>query len=116
MTALMWITFCAALSTGPETVQFEGIIEHIHTIPGEGPPYLEVRHDGELTKVILGSMRYLLEQNFKPKTGDRVKVTGFRVDTRFYAARIYLPRQDKTLELRDSGGRPVWRGRGAMRR
>lgn len=116
MTCLLWITLFPGLWAQPATVQLVGTVEHIHTVAGEGMPFLEVRHDGHVTKVILGSMRYLLEQDFQPKTGDKIKVTGFWGDGRFFGSRIYLPRQDKTLELRDSEGRPVWRGRHLMRR
>lgn len=49
------------------------------------------------TKVISGSVRYLMERDFNPKANDEVVVIG-----------VTLPAHGKVLKLRDGDGRPVW--------
>jgi hypothetical protein len=71
------------------------------------------------TKVIQGSVRYLMEQDFNPKAGDEVVVQGHKMNDDVAAIRATPPAQGKVLKPTDAGGRPVWmkgRYRGPMRK
>lgn len=97
---------------GPK-VEFAGQVAKIQLVRGQGMPYLEVDRDGKSVKVILGSMRYLMSNDFNPKAGERIQVEGFQQDDgTVFAKTITLPDEDKSLELRRDNGQPVWqRGR-----
>ncbi len=98
-------------------VELKGKVEKVQMIPGQGMPYLQVRTAQGTARVMLGSMRYLMEQDFNPKAGDEVVVKGYRVQDMVVAVTVTLG--NKVLRLRDERGRPVWmRGRrgGPMRK
>jgi hypothetical protein len=97
---------------GP-VVELKGTITKVQTVRGRGMPCLEVEQDGEKTTVHLGSMRYLLQQDFSPKAGEQIEVEGFRRDDDEVVAKsVRLPEQDKLLKFRDDDGTPLWqRGR-----
>jgi hypothetical protein len=78
--------------------------------PREGMPAIVVDADGITTVVVLGSMRYLMEQNFNPKAGEQVKVKGYKLPDAVLAIEVKLPAENVTLKLRDEGGWPLWRG------
>jgi hypothetical protein len=75
-------------------------------------PSLEVKTaEGRAWKVWLGSMRYLVEQDFNPKAGQEVSVKGFQeADQEVTASSVTLTATKQTIRLRDESGRPVWRG------
>ena len=83
--------------------------------PGEGMPGLVVDVDGTSTNVILGSMRYLMEQDFNPKAGVQVEVKGYKVPGSVVAIDVRLPAENISLKLRDENGWPLWRGGGCPR-
>lgn len=94
-------------------VTIEGKIRKVQLAMGQGMPYLDVESsDAKVTKVYLGSMRYLMEQNFNPKAGAEVTVKGYKLDPEVIAITVTLPGEKKTLKLRDENGFPVWRGPG----
>jgi len=95
---------------GNPKVELKGKIEKIQLAMGQGMPYLEVRTASNTVRVALGSMRYLMEQDFNPKAGDEVAVTGYKVNDGVVAITVTLPGSDKVLKLRDDAGRPVWMG------
>ena len=95
---------------GSPKVELKGRIEKIQLAMGQGTPYLEVRTADKSLRVALGSMRYLMEQNFNPKAGDEVAVTGYKVDDLVVAITVTLPATGQVLRLRDEAGRPVWMG------
>ncbi len=76
--------------------------------PGSGMPQIEVKTGNATVVVMLGSMRYLMENNFAPKAGDEITVKGFRTGDTIVASRVELAR-GRPLELRDKDGRPLWR-------
>jgi hypothetical protein len=80
--------------------------------PGEGVPGFVMDVDGTATTVILGSMRYLMEQNFNPKAGAQAQVKGYRLPAKAVAIELRLPAENVTLKLRDENGWPLWRGGG----
>ncbi len=99
----------APIANAPK-VDLKGTITKVQATPGEGMPSLELRSGGKTTRVILGSMRYLMEQDFNPKAGDEAAVHGYQVDGDVIAISVTV--RGKTLRLRDEDGRPVWmRGR-----
>jgi hypothetical protein len=108
----------APIASNP-VVEMKGKITKIQTAPGQGMPFLEMESDRGTTKVLLGSMRYLMQQNFNPKAGEEVVVKGYKTTDLVVATEVTLPGENKTLKLRDDKGRPVWmggrRGRGGMR-
>lgn len=97
----------ARISSKP-TVEMRGKIVRVQTAMGQGMPFLEVKDDaGAVTKVWLGSMRYLVEHNFNPKAGESIEVKGYKMDGAVTAIRVTI--NGKTLQLRDSEGYPLWR-------
>jgi hypothetical protein len=93
-------------------VELKGKIERVQAARGQGMPRLEVKQGSRTVVVLLGSMRYLIEQDFNPKVGEDVEVKGYRAGDEVIAATVRLPAQGKTIRLRDENGRPVWmRGR-----
>ena len=99
---------------GNPKVEIKGRIEKIEITMGEGMPYLRVKTATGTEQVILGSVRYLLEQDFNAKAGDDVVVKGYKVAGTIVAITVTLVSKGKVLKLRDDEGRPVWRrGRNA---
>ncbi len=96
--------------TANPSVELKGKIEKVQIAPGQGMPFLEMQGQDGTVKVVLGSMRYLMQQNFSPKAGDEVIVKGYKVADQVIAASITLVAADKTLRLRDDNGRPLWMG------
>ena len=94
-------------------MEVTGTIAKVQAVRGQGMPYIEVESGGQTTRVHLGSMRYLLQNNFSPASGEKVEVEGFRRnDNEVVAKSVRLVKQNKTLKLRDDDGRPLWqRGR-----
>ena len=91
-------------------VDIKGSISQVHLAPGEGMPYLEVKSGTEATKVYLGSMRYLIAENFNPKAGQEIAVKAYKLKEAVVAIQVTLPGEKKTLKLRDEKGWPLWRG------
>lgn len=96
-------------NTGP-VVEIKGVIKQVNIGRGQGMPNLDVQHAGGVTKVQLGSMRYLIAENFNPKAGQQVVVKGFKSTDVVLAIEVTLPAEKKALKLRDEQGRPLWRG------
>jgi hypothetical protein len=102
---------------GNPVVDVKGTIEKVQIVPGQGMPFLDVNTPKGQVKVFLGSMRYLMQENFNPKAGEPVEARGYRLDdTRVVGIRVELPASKKTLRLRDEHGWPLWMGgrRGPM--
>lgn len=91
-------------------VELKGTVERVQAAPGQGMPYLVVKDQkGALQRVMLGSMRYLLEHDFNPKAGSAAVVSGFQVGDVIYARSVSLPGEKTVIELRDEKGVPLWR-------
>jgi hypothetical protein len=98
---------------GNPVVNLSGRITKVDAFrPGSGMPALVMDVDGAATTVILGSMRYLMQQNFNPKAGAEVQVKGYKLPASVVAIEVRLPADGTTLRLRDEKGWPVWRGGG----
>lgn len=93
---------------GAPVVDFKGTVERVEIARGRGMPSLEVRKGEETVRVFLGSMRYLMEQNFNPKAGAEVAIKGYQLEKSVVA--ITVTAGGKVLRLRDENGRPVWMG------
>jgi hypothetical protein len=91
-----------------ELVEVKGKIARVQIAAGQGMPYLEIETRPKATKVLLGSMRYLMEQNFSPKAGEEVQVRGYRLNDLVVAITVKPVGEGKTLVLRDEKGWPVW--------
>jgi hypothetical protein len=89
----------APISASPK-VEVKGKIEKIHISRGQGMPSLDVRTGDKTVSVALGSMRYLLEQDFNPKAGEEVAVTGYKRNDGIVAITVTLPATGKVLKLR----------------
>ena len=94
-------------------VEFRGVIQSVQLVRGDGTPAIVVKTEGATVRVFLGSMRYLMEQDFNPKAGEEVLVRGFKANEEdVYAISVTLTAGNKTVHLRDEEGRPLWqRGR-----
>jgi hypothetical protein len=91
-------------------VQIAGRVTRVDAFrPGEGMPGMSVDVNGAATRVLLGSMRYLIEQDFNVKAGDEVRVKGYKLATAVVAIEVRLVDGGKTLKLRDENGWPLWR-------
>jgi hypothetical protein len=101
---------------GNPIVNINGKIKRVDASrPGERMPGLVVNVDGTSTTVLLGSLRYLMEQDFNPKAGAEVQVKGYKLPASVVAIEVRLPAENVTLKLRDENGWPVWRGGGCPR-
>ncbi len=89
-------------------VELTGTIARVQVTPGQGMPMIEVSTSKGSVKVVLGSMRYLLQQNFNPRAGEPVQGKGYQVNQDVVAIRVELPESETGLVLRDENGRPVW--------
>jgi hypothetical protein len=103
------------LASAPK-VEVSGKIEKVQISMGQGMPYLDVKTKDGTRKVWLGSMRYLMEQNFNPKAGDEIQVSGYAQNEGILASKVTLPGRKTTLLLRDERGFPLWRGGGYGKR
>lgn len=94
-------------------IEVRGRISRVAVGFAQGMPSLDVVAEGRTWKIWLGSMRYLLENDFNPKAGQRVTVIGFPASEQsaeLFAARIILlDGSRRTLRLRDENGWPLWR-------
>lgn len=99
----------APIASNP-VVTLEGTIQKVQIDRGQGMPYLEVQSGEKTTKVYLGSMRYLMQQNFNPKAGTPASIKGYQMNSDVIAITVSLPRENKMLRLRDENGFPVWGG------
>jgi hypothetical protein len=93
-------------------VELRGTIERVRIVRGEGMPFLELRDRNGTHRVLLGSMRYLIEKNFNPKAGAEAVVRGFQTTDMILAIRVELSSEKKSIQLRTEDGIPVWRGGG----
>lgn len=95
-------------------VEVSGTITRVQIALGQGMPYLEVKTAKDVVKLYLGSMRYLVQENFTPKAGDVLEAKGYKMGDSVVAIRVELPASKKVLKLRDENGWPLWMG--GMRR
>jgi hypothetical protein len=96
-------------------VDVRGTIAKVQIAMGQGMPFLEVTTAQGPVKLYLGSMRYLIQENFTPKAGEALEAKGYKVNKEsIVAIRIELPGTKKVLKLRDEHGWPLWMG--GMRR
>ncbi|MDZ4800491.1 MAG: hypothetical protein SGI92_20225 [Bryobacteraceae bacterium] len=92
-------------------VQIRGRITRVNSFgPQYGMPSIQVDANGTTTKVVLGSIRYLMEQNFNARVGTEVQIKGYQLPDFVVAIEIRVPAENKTIKLRDQNGWPVWRG------
>lgn len=107
------LTALASLDPGAmRRIELKGVIEVVNVEMKGGPPSLTVKaDDGKQWTVFLGSIRYLIDQNFNPKAGQRMEASGIVYDDgQLVASQVTLPEVRKTVRLRDAEGRPLWRG------
>ena len=101
---------------GNPVVNVIGRITRVNAFrPGQGMPAIVLDVEGTSTTVLLGSMRYLMENNFNPKAGAPAQVKGYKMPDFIVAIEVRLPAEGLTLKLRDENGWPLWRGGGCPR-
>lgn len=93
--------------SGQPLVEMKGTVSKVSAVPGQGMPYLEMRSGSETVKISLGSMRYLMQNDFNPKAGDAIEVKGYKMEDGVVAAEVSLA-GGKPLKFRDTQGRPLW--------
>jgi len=109
------LTTVSALAQTPEQapiasqpkVELKGTVSKVSAAPGQGMPFLDMRSGQETVKVYLGSMRFLMQNDFNPKAGDAIGVKGYKMKDGVVAIEISLAGA-KPLVFRDSEGRPLW--------
>lgn len=90
-----------------EKVELKGSVLRVSAAPGQGMPTLDMKSGNETVTVSLGSMRYLLENDFNPKAGDPIEVKGYKMKEGVLAIEVTLADR-KPLAFRDAQGRPLW--------
>ncbi|WP_262562622.1 hypothetical protein [Acaryochloris sp. CCMEE 5410] len=77
--------------------------------------HLQLRADEGNVEIRLGPTWYFEEQNFIVQKGDKITLTGSRVEVDNQPAVIAaaVTKADVTLKLRDQEGIPVWSNWGA---
>jgi hypothetical protein len=93
---------------GSPMVEIKGKVSKVRISPGKGTPSVTVRTGSEEQEIWLGSMRYLMAQDFNPKVDDEIVVKAYKAPNGLIAATVTLG--NKTVRLRDDQGRPMWRG------
>lgn len=109
-------------------VTVQGQVEKVETMsrqgrqggegrPGQQAQVVHLKTDQGTLLVHLGPGKFLEKQQFAPKAGDTMTVTGSKLTTGkgdvILAAEVKSG--DKTLTLRDAQGVPVWRSKGGGR-
>jgi hypothetical protein len=90
-----------------------GSIRSVNLTAG-GMPSIVVK-DGSSRQwtVRLGSIRYLIAQDFNPRAGEIVNVRGYGQESgEVIAISVECPQTGKKITLRGEDGRPLWRGGG----
>lgn len=111
MPLMAWAQAGVSPMAGRRVVEIKGKITAVR-IGTQMMPSLTVETEKGEAKVVLGSMRYLIDKDFNPKVGGTAVVKGFEVEGYIYARTVQVVEQKLYLELRDEQGRPVWRGMG----
>lgn len=91
-------------------VEVRGAITRVQLAMGQGMPFVEVNTAKGPLKLYLGSMRYLMQENFTPKAGDLLEAKGYQTGESVVAIIVELPASKKVLKLRDDNGWPLWMG------
>ncbi|MBE0659526.1 MAG: hypothetical protein IH602_17665 [Bryobacteraceae bacterium] len=92
-----------------EKVDLKGTVVRVSAAPGQGMPSLDMKSGQETVTITLGSMRYLLQNDFNPKAGDTIAVKGYKMKEGVLAIEVTLG-SGKPLAFRDNQGRPMWSG------
>jgi hypothetical protein len=95
-------------------VEIKGTVKQIHLERGAGMPSLDVETTNGPVRLVLGSMRYLMQNDFSPKAGEAITAKAFQQPSQTLAMSVELPASGKSLKLRDASGKPLWSG-GAMK-
>ena len=91
-------------------VELEGRIGKVQIAPGAGMPALELETKNSAARVLLGPMRFLIDNNFNPKAGEQARVKAYDTRDAFLAIEVTLAGEKRTLKFRDDNGWPAWRG------
>ena len=92
-------------------LEVRGTIASVNLAPGGMPSIVVNAANNRQWTVRLGSIRYLIAQDFNPKSGQSVIVRGFQQEgIDLIALSVECPQTGKKITLRDQNGRPLWRG------
>jgi hypothetical protein len=91
-------------------VELDGEIAKAQLSAGTHMPALELRARERTARIFLGPMWFLIDNDFKPKAGDRARVKAYETKDGLVAIEVTLPADKRTLRFRDENGWPVWRG------
>jgi len=93
----------------PALIKIKGRVEQVRLAEGAGTPYIVINTGSERAPVLLGPLRYQMEQDFNHKAGCGVEVAGYRAADAIVAVSVTLLAKGRVLKLRDAHGRPLWR-------
>ena len=115
MNTLTLLTLCGAIAfaqpAAPKILEIHGTIASVNLVAGNMPSITVNAEGGRRLTVRLGSIRYLIANDFNPKSGQSVIVRGFpQPGVDLVAISVELPKTRQKLPLRDEQGRPLWRG------
>ncbi len=101
----------SALAGAPRA-EIQGVIRKVELTPGKGMPQMEIDTGKGIEIVVLGSIRYLMERDFRPKAGTRAVVKGFSQRGLVFARQVEIPAEHVNIVLRNEQGAPLWQGMG----
>lgn len=94
-------------------VEINGVVLQADLIPQSGPATLRVESEGETLTVTIGPEWYVRRLNVDVQIGDKFWIKGSKMkaqDGKLFltAAIVKNLRTEKSYELRDESGRPLW--------
>ncbi|MBN1878298.1 MAG: hypothetical protein JXA33_29025 [Anaerolineae bacterium] len=98
----------------PEAILAENWETVEGTVTVSGSELTVQTENGEVL-VGMGQSWYCEEAGFVVEVGDKVRVYGYEEDNEFKAGTVENLTTGQTITLRDSGGRPMWAGRGNLK-
>jgi hypothetical protein len=98
----------------PKSETMKGVVKKVEIYRGMGPGQLLMKTaKGDEVFVLLGSIRYLMQNGFNLTAGDDIEVRGVKSQqtnrSEFIAIEIKNLTNKKSLRLRDENLRPLWR-------
>jgi hypothetical protein len=98
----------------PKTETLKGVVKKVEIYRGMGPGQILIKTaKGDEVLVLLGSIRYLMQNGFNLTVGDEIEIRGMENQQpsrhEFIAIELKNNTTKKNLRLRDDNLQPLWR-------
>jgi hypothetical protein len=105
--------WCSGCRLGPQdVVDFDGVVVEVAMGYSLGSPYFTLAlGDGSKRTIFVGPYRYMLEEGFQLRAGDRTRVQAFRSywpDNTYVCKELFNDSTGQHITLREQSGRPSW--------